>query len=160
MTIRATKQNVLDHLELTSHFGGDIIFCGEQIGAWLTHGSAKNKTVYASRIYRPCKIEIKAGRKDTLTNRIASDLNRAIKDGHWPYPDAWKNEYIADVYQVDPDGQRTLVEQDYRIKALTEYEAKILIHEATWTGLQNTQGMTADIVITSTIETMLAEIEE
>lgn len=83
---------VLKDLTVNGHVGGDIIYMGEVIGRFVTHGdkSGKSHIVYASRISGPVKIEAEGTKKSSMINKVAKEIAAAMSSGNWPIPDKFK----------------------------------------------------------------------
>lgn len=65
-------------LEITGFSFGPVLFDGKPMGRFVTHGhrSDRARTVYASRIYSPFKIEVEASSKSALIDKIAREISR------------------------------------------------------------------------------------
>ncbi len=77
----ATKHLIELHLDFGSYADRSVAFNGIKIGTWVTHGAddGSGRTVFASRIYRPSKIEETATTRLALQRKVIAALHRYAK---------------------------------------------------------------------------------
>lgn len=61
---------------------GEVMVQDRMLGRFVTHGhaSGNGKTVYASRIYKPFRIQVEAASKGSMLNKIAKELAKGLKE--------------------------------------------------------------------------------
>lgn len=74
--------SVKEILQAKGFSGGSILFDGRRLGSFVTHGhkSGNGNTVYASRIFKPCRIQVEGATKRSMLNKVASALARRINE--------------------------------------------------------------------------------
>lgn len=82
MSNKLTIADCKRKLEISGFSFGPILFDGNQLGRFVTHGHRvdRSRTVYASRIYTPFTIEVEASNKKALLDKIARALSKGAAE--------------------------------------------------------------------------------
>lgn len=86
--MKNTIASILEGLTIKGWSGGEISLDGVKLGAFVTHGhqTMPGKTVYASRISKPVRIEVEAANLGSLETKVATELARALKTNNLSRP--------------------------------------------------------------------------
>ncbi len=83
MTRRIGSASVMAELAADGFRSGKILYRGQPIGSFVTHGDSKRRTVYASRIYRPIRIEVQGLKRSSMLAAVAKEIAAAMNGGLW-----------------------------------------------------------------------------
>lgn len=90
---RVTVSSCKNKLSAKGYTGsGQVFFEGRYLGRFVTHGhrSGNGKTVYASRIVKPFRIQVKGASHSSMLNKIASKLAKVARDKGLSYDEIGK----------------------------------------------------------------------
>lgn len=82
LTRKLTVAFCKEMLSAKGFSGGPIYFEGRYLGRFVTHGhhSGNGKSVYASRITAPFHIMVTASNRQSMLNKVASELAKGAKE--------------------------------------------------------------------------------
>lgn len=86
MTRRIGIAGVKGDLATDGFRSGKILYQGQPIGSFVTHGDSQGRTVYASRIYRPIRIEVQGLKRSSMLAAVAKEIAAAMNGGLWVSP--------------------------------------------------------------------------